>query len=326
MKALLLSILALIADAYVSCKDDNGKDVDYWWAIKEPEGTKYIVHSNNGFVLSGHSMNDTSMGVLAKTAAQAWTSNNGFMMFNDEPPGSTDYNFSYGHTKGVWIWNDDGSALVLTHSVPLFPVGPGDAHTYKGLGSNAYKYAQHVVCLTVSVDDLEGIAPHAMLTAPQIYDSRLTSSTPAALRSLVSGAVSHDATCTSYNLSVGGLSVTYFAKSAEWNNGLYSACIGPQLGTNLLVESWVHGSAQGPYCGSPYTVLDISALNFNDAFGFKEGVDHSKWAVGDTVACASDINRMTTQFKRGGGAFCLADARLVGDLKAAVVGTDSCPS
>ena len=44
-----------------------------------------------------------------------------------------------------------------------------------------------------------------------------------------------------------------------------------------------------------------------------EGDDHAKWAVmldGSSNLCVGDINRMTTQRKRGGGAVCFSNAGL----------------
>ena len=48
---------------------------------------------------------------------------------------------------------------------------------------------------------------------------------------------------------------------------------------------------------------DIDTIFFKD-FQYKESQDHSKWAVSDKEwYWVGDLNRMTSQFHRGGGGF-----------------------
>ena len=57
---------------------------------------------------------------------------------------------------------------------------------------------------------------------------------------------------------------------------------------------------------------------------WKHTVDHSKWCVGANaakghVACIGDINRMSSQAKRGGGAVCsLSDTTFIANLEGVV--------
>jgi len=50
--------------------------------------------------------------------------------------------------------------------------------------------------------------------------------------------------------------------------------------------------------------------------------DHSKWVYNDNYACFGDMNRMTSQWKRGGAFYCLKNARLVKAIKQMVVLTE----
>ena len=53
--------------------------------------------------------------------------------------------------------------------------------------------------------------------------------------------------------------------------------------------------------------------------------DHSKWVLaGSLYACFGDMNRMTSQWKRGGSFYCLSDKTLVEALRAVVVSHDNC--
>ena len=309
------------------CYGDVGSPVDSWFAIKEPKGTSYVYYDAvTPLTPSAHSLNETSGGALATTLAQLWSTGTEYILFNDEPPVGSVSNATVGHTKGVWAWNNaDGGAFVLTHSIPLFPKGPGLVPAYVGLGDNARTYGQTLGCFSLSVGTLNSIARQMGLTIPDIYDSRITSGTPAALAALAAGRVSKQAVCNSTAIqTVGGSAVTHFAKSTAWNNELYSACVAPGLQQSLFAETWIRGSAVGPSCSGNYHVNDVIRLElpFNDTF--KETQDHSKWAVGITYVCVGDINRMTTQYKRGGGAFCVRDAGLAAALNATIVTANGC--
>jgi len=59
-----------------------------------------------------------------------------------------------------------------------------------------------------------------------------------------------------------------------------------------------------------------------------EGQDHAKWAVmldGSSNLCVGDINRMTTQRNRGGGAVCFSSAGLNNALYNSIVTGHVCP-
>jgi len=338
MLARCLTLLScfLTSVSYPVCKNQEGSAVPFWFLVKAPKGTDSLYYdaTQSGFVPATHDLNSTTAGALAMTMQQLWSSwprgakawgseqTTDYLVFNDEPPTATTYNYTVGHTKGVWAWNvAEDAAIVLQHSTPKFPLGPGQSSTYTGLGGNAWMYGQHFACFSLTVAELAALAPATQLTVPDIYDSRIRSSSPAALQALANGQTSADPTCSLTPSS----SFHYYAKSSQWNNELYAACIAGSEGESLLVESWIRGSAEGPSCGTP-DVLDVQALAYPNLPAFTEYNDHSKWAVsqsGDLV-CASDINRMTTQYSRGGSAFCFNDTGLSSALRAAITATDSC--
>lgn len=326
----LFALLSLFASvlSYPVCHSDTGTAVDSWFQVKGPKGTESLYYdgTTGGFVQPTHDLNNTKSGALASTLGQLWSEKTtDYIIFNDEPAGSTSYNFSVGHTKGVWAWNvEQDAAIVVQHSVPLFPVGPSSSSTYRGLGGNAWMYGQHLACFSFSVGTLALLAEQTILTVPDIYDSRISASAPQALQDLAQGAYSVEPIC---NLTVaqttGGQLVTYYAKSSQWNDELYASCIAPSTDESLLVESWIRGSAEGPSCGT-VDVLDVQNLSYPFGLAFTEYNDHSKWAIGRDLVCASDINRMTTQYSRGGSAFCFHDEVLAMALRTAVVSADSC--
>jgi len=293
--------------------------------VKAPQGTESVYYDGNqsGFVPATADLNSTSVGALATTIKQLWSEKTtDYIIFNDEPPTTTTYNFTVGHTKGVWAWNvAQDAAIVLQHSTPKFPLGPNQSSTYQGLGGNAWMYGQHFACFSLTIAELAALAPATQLTVPDIYDSRVRPSSPASLQALAGGQTSQNPICSITQSS----SFHYYAKSSQWNNELYAACIADEENTSLLVESWIRGSAEGPSCGTT-NVLDVQSLAYPHLPAFTEYNDHSKWAVAITgpLVCTSDINRMTTQYERGGSAFCFNNTELANALRTAITATDSC--
>jgi deoxyribonuclease-2 len=299
--------------------------VDWWVAVKEPSGTGYYYGDSNGgdsFQRSPNSMNDTTVGALASTLRQIWNSPiSAYILWNDEPPANTGYNFSYGHTKAA-LAIDTGVAtgFWLTHSIPLFPAGPALTSTYAGLGSNAWTYAQSAACFSLGATDIDALAKTLQLNRPQIYDTGgPLESTSVAFQALATGEWRGDAICE--RTAIGPL--TLFAKTSAWNADLWSACVAPALESDLWVESWLRGSEEGPACSGQWKTLDVESLAWDwsetssNLRGYKpihlspnwsEQSDHSKWAVAPNATlptlCIGDINRMTTQYARAGGAVC----------------------
>jgi deoxyribonuclease-2 len=319
--------------ATLSCRDEAGAPVDSWQAFKYNKGTKYLYSDTNSPSpsVSQHSMNDTTVGALAHTTKQLWDASISYIAYNDEPPTANggQPEMTPGHTKGYGAVAADGSAFLVIHSIPKFPTTPSNASEYIGMEPNAWMYGQSALCLTLNATSLANMLVQMQLNAPQVYDWRTgASSADAAIAALGTGVVNTAPNCqpTVYETQ-GRAPFTYFAKSKQWGNDLYSECVAPYYNSPLLVESWIRGSAIGPSCSSPEQVLDIQALNY-DGFVLSEYNDHSKWAVSSdqdsAIVCIGDINRMTTQYGRGGGTACLETLPLAEFLRAAITSTNSC--
>lgn len=280
-------------------------------------------------------MNDTANGALTHTTQQLWRNDvDGYAIFNDEVPGESSYSFTYGHTKGYFAFDTNENGFWLSHSFPLFPVGPENSSKYLGLGGNAWTYAQSVICISVNAIALDSLAYKFLLNRPQVYDSKLNSGVAQNydnITKLIGGGYSSAAICAYGDFPIEGASsgrtFRLFAKSTQWKNDLYSQCVAPAFNNTLWVETWIRGSAEGPACpeGGPQT-LDVQSVNLGSGASWSETQDHSKWAIGlqNNVVCIGDINRMTTQFARGGGTTCVTDKKLFNEIKNAVNGVDSC--
>ena len=106
--------------------------------------------------------------------------------------------------------------------------------------------------------------------------------------------------------SQNGIQFESFAKANDYHKDLYSQLVAPSLKTNLLTETWQHGTTHNinSTCDGDYTVEDITDINIEfssgEAYSFYCMNDHSKFAVSksssDPYACIGDINRQVKYF------------------------------
>ena len=211
----------------------------------------------------------------------------------------------FGHTKGLFAFSSiiSSKGFWITHSLPLFPIGPLVRKVYSGIGSNAYTYAQHLLCLSLNTPTINDLSKAFQLNRPQIYESKLSAINDhsyTAIRDLIDGVYSKEKRCDIVPLqTIKGLPFTIYAKTAEWNDDLYSGCVTPNQSDSLWVESWIRGSAEGPSCPeSNYDTLDIKTLDFTPfASAWSETQDHSKWAIiYYTLSSKRQLERRTIVF------------------------------
>ncbi|CAL9696123.1 unnamed protein product [Knipowitschia caucasica] len=114
----------------VACRNDKGKEVDWYILYKLPQftgdGLKYLYmdESTNGWRESEERINSAS-GSVAKTLKPLFdyykkkTEGFGYILYNDQPP-KTPAPSSFGHAKGV-VMLDRISGVWLSHTTPRFP-------------------------------------------------------------------------------------------------------------------------------------------------------------------------------------------------------------
>jgi len=308
----------------ISCKDEEGVDIDSWTIMKLPKSTDYFYYeANGGMSQSAYSLNDTSAGALSYTMWQLWKEPDvEYMLYNDEPPNQTAYNFSVAHSKGVWMW-DSKSAVVITHSIPKFPSGPGEGGWYTGLEQNAWEYGQAASCFQVSADYLETALASIQLTAPLIYERRCSDCygrQPS--KALRGGGASNPC-----NVSLLDDGRILFMKPSTLQVDIWASCISPYFASDARVESWIHGTTDGAFCPPEYAfeTTDIQSLAFPNGKTVIEYDDHSKWGVLESpIVCFGDLNRVTTQMQRAGTVYCWKDGALWSQLDGMIQETNSC--
>ena len=316
----------------ISARDEHGNPVDWWFAYKIPKLTKdaetssavgyeYLYYDPNiSKVIRSPNLLTDNVGALDVTLdtlfdnADATT---GWVLYNDEmPPEAKRIDSSnFGHTKGVLAF-DTGSktGFWLLHSWPKF----ADPHAPE---MPTPIYGQTFICISVDMATASRIAEQMIsYQEPQVYLPHI----PASLDKqdplyLLTQPLNPDVPGDSNIIectSRGGLDFKVIAKNKKWNRDFWNDLVGPTIGTDMDVETWIRGKippvldSDGIHKTFDVKYIDLSPIGL--PWTWPETHDHAKWgiSVDSNWICVGDINRMISQEKRGGGTIAFQNADL----------------
>jgi hypothetical protein len=285
--------------------------------LKEPRGEKFLFY--RPFEKAFVPCNDINL--FLKTIYQSsnfrrgksWTQ---WLVYNDEVEGST--HTTEGHCKGVLAWNTERISW-LVHSVPKFPA-TFDGDTIASIHKNQLIYGQsfHYIEFAFKEDTLRQIRQQLAIMHAKIY-----------LRNVMCN-VNDEATTREPNTSdINVIRLTnemyHVAKSPNYVIDIYSDYLAKKYDCVWFVESWIRGHHIERGKAVTSRVVDIEKLRMisnTENEVFDESQDHSKWATSNTdYYWVGDLNRMTTQFHRGGGGIVGKDAELAEALRSLIVAT-----
>ena len=314
----------------LGCRDQNGTIVDWYVLFKLPTSRHYVYVSSQSaeasWTLSDVSIND-ALSEPGQTLQPIYDDPQRdslvYVFYNDAMPNGTTTGVK-GHTKGVVAFDAGGSGFWMVHSVPRFPPPPSEGYGFPETGQ---RFGQSFLCMTLSSDQMESVAQQLLYMEPFIYASQMSSSLRAQFPEMArviagerhSGVVPFQASPLATPCGSNFLSI---AKSRHFRKDLYSQLVAPILDTSLNAETWIRAarpearlptSCEGNFCVHNVLFVDITIMapvesGWLTISIFNNSRDHSKWAVSrnrnNPWVCIGDINRTTTQFRRGGGIVC----------------------
>ena len=264
-----------------------------------------------------------------------------YIFYNDQVPGKTSSS-SLAHAKGI-LATDASSGFWLTHSVPHFAEEPkrSGGSTRYSYPDNAKYFGQTALCISFTArSQIDNILSQLLVMGPNIYSLNFTSEVSSLTNKtndIQKKRWSKTSDRTQAIQTLKGNTFTSFVRSRKSElKELYLEVVAPGLGSDLFVETWRNGQGDPLHsnCSYKYKVNNIEAvqLTFEDAsktsvWSYTE--DHSKWAVSQEsnrpASCFGDINRMASQYKRGGGAVCLLDPNVWQVMKDSIAKLEGCP-
>lgn len=311
------------SDPIITALDESGKPIDWWFAYKIPKlgktvnnplaiGYEYLYYdpkikkvTESPFLLTGGKGSlDLTLNSLFDNPAPT----TGWILYNDEKPEDAQGNDSskYGHTKGVLAFDvKTKTALWLLHSWPKF-ADP------KSKDMPTPMYGQTFICISIDIDTASKIASQMVIhQVPQVYLTRVpadldTNDPLFKLTQPLNASPASDSDSIDYQ-SRGGMKFKLIAKNRTWHKDFWIDLVGPTLGTDMRVETWIRGKipptldSDGIHKTFDVKFIDLSPLGF--PYNWPETHDHAKWGitVDSDWVCVGDINRMISQEKRGGG-------------------------
>ena len=91
----------------------------------------------------------------------------------------------------------------------------------------------------------------------------------------------------------------------------------------IMAETWMR-PFEPAWCSEDYEVKNVKQIKIEDYTWF-EADDHSKWVLANQdFFCLGDMNRMQSQWKRGGAFYCFNDLSLIRAIQGIIVESDSC--
>ena len=188
--------------------------------------------------------------------------------------------------------------------------------------------------MSLSLATINDAAENLLFNKPYIFKTNLPSSLSPQVPNIVSAINGNWITGSPYTRTytiktLGGVSWETFAKNPAWNNELWAGLIAPSLKNSLLVETWMNGDGGkiNSTCDQTYQVLDVSQVAVA-GYSWINAKDHSKWGVSSSSSpswgCIGDINRVSSQYSRGGGALCLDNGVWAKTLRSVVLSDWPC--
>jgi deoxyribonuclease-2 len=315
----------------IAALDEKGSAVDWWFIYKVPRltqnascdsatGYEYVYFdANAAAVVKSPNRLDQGKGALNLTLNSVFNkpaATTGWILYNDEKPagapGPDDGNL--GHTKGVIVFDTKSQAAFwLLHSWPKYaaPALPGMPTPI---------YGQTFLCITIDIATAGAIAK-LMSThqEPQCYLPRagtLAKTDPLyTLTQPLPPKPAPDAAVLNCR-SKAGMAFKVLAKNREWDKDFWNGFVGPTLGEDMDVETWIRGPMP-PVVDTDgiHKTFDVKFINLGPLgahWAWPETADHAKWGItkeSDWI-CVGDINRMISQRKRGGGTIAFQNQKL----------------
>ncbi|KAK3087627.1 hypothetical protein FSP39_008610 [Pinctada imbricata] len=329
----------------------NKERIKTFIVYKLPENTKNKVNDGYSFYymdVNNPSWSKSSLGInenrghaVYYTLQQIYGTkqNDTFLyaFYNDQPPPKSE-SLNHGHTKGAFAFEKTGGFWMIS-SIPHFPSPKKLGYLYPKSGRDN---GQTILCISLKYGSMDDIAKIMQFTYPKFYDYNLPKSfadASPAMTAILNKKQEHVTTPpyqgqTSLQ-SKAGQEFLNFAKAGNFEADLYDSFVSCQLKNDLQVETWQNGekskvlpsncSVKCEGDSSTRSVFNINSISIQGD-NFKETKDHSKWAVSktDQWVCIGDINRLETQFHRGGATTCFQNGQVHKGFTQIIAGYNKC--
>jgi hypothetical protein len=278
-----------------------------YFILKLPHGKEYISYSNNKFIRH----TDINEFLIKLYVNNKWTN---WIVYNDEIEFNNIKPTRKGHCKGILTWGVSKTETTLLsnknkigwlcHSVPKFPkffnnIGISEINETGLIYGQSFQYIEidfDQEILNNIIKQLEIMQVNDYINNGNVLKKKIK------------------------NININKIKITndiyHIAKSPKYEIDIYSEYLIKEYNYNWKIETWKRGHNIENI--NP-NINDIKKLQFENISWF-ETQDHSKWCVSNkNYYCIGDLNRMTSQYQRGGGIFVCIDKKLCLELNKLII-------
>ncbi len=321
------------------CVDPQGKEVDWYLILLFPRSSEkskilsYGYYDNFSDSLKYYEFDKQNFPPLDFTYLSYLGDSTNYIFWNDDKSTEGKINKSSdakGHSKGSLIYNKTSGRL-LTHSLPRFPFRTDNNEIINDLPENAGIYAQHFLCISLNTKEAIKLINHLIIINPSLVythgvkdnvgiDSEL-------VEKLLSGETdrSREIVGSITIKSRKGKDFDVYSKSNKSPDLPYDGIIPNTYQSSIFVETWSKPEILEIICDTKYKVMNVLNVKFGD-YIYKRENEHSKWAVLEKkpIACYSDLNRISSQKRRGGLTICIEESNLADIMRGSITEHEDC--
>lgn len=275
-----------------NCCGTQEQTIKKKFAIKFPNGHHYIYYD------------EKTKEFIKGPTIDTWIQNlycvgnhNNWVVYNDDTHKLGNKHTSHGHCKGIVSWSSDTISW-LCHSVPNFPRNfRGTSISLIEPGEIIYGQSFQYFEIPYSEKMLYDILHQLNIMDANIYNNNYTND-------FIKYKDIEFPKIIKINVLKISEDIVHIAKPYNIHIDIYSDYIARNSSCKWNVESWIRGHHIN---NKNDMIVDISTLQY-DTIRYTSHQDHSKWAVSNmNYYWVGDLNRMTSQYNRGGGGFICND-------------------
>ena len=280
-----------------NCCTSNVSNIKSDMAIKLPHTTEYISYekTTKNFVKNP----DINTWIQNHYCVSNWPN---WVIYNDDIIKIVEKNTtSHGHCKGILTWNNERIGWMV-HSLPNFPRNFRN-RTISAVEHSELIYGQSFQYIEIPFTNtmLKDILHHINYMDSNIYLENYTDEFMQ-YKNMIYPTINK---CMPLKLTE---DIVHIAKPYNHKIDIYSDYLVKSSHEKWYVQTWKRGH---PIITVNSRVNDITNLEF-DGIKWKSSQDHSKWAVStNEYYWVGDLNRMTSQYNRGGGGLICRDPDMV---------------
>jgi len=282
-----------------NCCSSKDSSTTKFFAIKLPHSTEYLYYDEDKGQFTHHANINTFLQNLYYVSNYI-----NYVVYNDDTSKICDKHTKHGHSKGIVTWSKDKIGW-LCHSVPNFP-RKFDGRSISSIEPTEIIFGQSFQYIEIPYDTMILLS---ILNQLHIMDAHIymeKNNMPA-----------NKLPCTlQFNVLKLTENIIHIAKPPTLKLDIYSKFIATK--SKWKVQSWQRGHEITDKCDNVRDIKTIFYSSDNTNIEYDSYQDNSKWAVSDNHYWVGDLNRMTSQFNKGGGGFICRDSRLASCLNSIV--------